>query len=283
MARKPNVTCAGCDTPMHSVRPQGRARCRPCSTACGTVGGYSKGCRCAECRGAKAADMREYVARRVERDGVAPTTARRRARRGVTPDARQSCYVCGGEMTVVRSADNERPMHSKCRWAIPKWQRTPGGVSPGRKRFAARAERAAIGSPATARVFVQGACGWCSEPFCSPSGGYCSKRCRKRAADARARPGRFNPSPRLRREVYERDGWVCGICGLPIDKPLWWPHKWSASLDHIVPQSMMLIPDHSAQNLRASHLLCNSARGDGSNMSEDELRRRASEGLEVVA
>lgn len=272
---KPNVTCAGCGKPMTSVRAQGVARCNPCSSMHGTQGRYKRGCRCDECRAAATKRVREWAKVYTEREGVAPDTALRRRARGVDPSLRPSCYVCGEEMSIVRDPGNPRPMHSRCRWLIPEWRRKPGGVSPGRKRFLARAAKAAAGSPASARVFVQGACEWCGESFCAPSGRYCSKSCRSRAAESRRHPMRFNPTPRLRREVYERDGWLCGLCDLPIDPNLCWPDKWSASLDHVVPQSHMLIPDHSASNLRAVHLQCNSMRGDGSNMSEDELRRRA--------
>ena len=269
------VDCGGCGKSMKSNRPAALARCRGCGPACGTPGRYKRGCRCEVCRAGMAERMRAYVASRIERDGASPTAAARREARGVDPAMRPACYVCGEEMSIVRDPGNPRPMHSKCRWLIPEWRRKPGGVSPGRRRFLARAERASKGSPASGRVFVQGPCGWCEEPFCSPSGRYCSKSCSRHAAEARKSPMRFKPTPRLRREVYERDGWVCGLCDLPIDPNLRWPDKWSASLDHVVPQSHMLIPDHSASNLRAVHLQCNSMRGDGSNMSEDELRRRA--------
>lgn len=271
---KPNVTCAGCGKPMTSVRAQGVAKCNPCASVHGSQGRYKRGCRCDACRAGATERMRVYVAKRRARDGASPTTAMRRLRRGVDPALRPDCFVCGVPLTVVRDPRNERPMHSKCRWSIPEWQRTPGGTSPGRKRFMARMAKAAEGRPAGGRVFVQGPCEWCEEPFCSAAGKFCSTRCRKRAAESRKRPLAFNPSPILRREVYERDGWMCGICSLPIDSALSWPHKWSASLDHVVPQSHMLVPDHSAHNLRACHLQCNAMRGDGSNMSEAELVRR---------
>jgi hypothetical protein len=63
-----------------------------------------------------------------------------------------------------------------------------------------------------------------------------------------------------RPEVYERDGWVCGICGVAIDPALKWPDPMSASEDHIVPVS--LGGDHTLANCRASHLHCNVSRGN---------------------
>jgi 5-methylcytosine-specific restriction endonuclease McrA len=47
-----------------------------------------------------------------------------------------------------------------------------------------------------------------------------------------------------------------------VDITLHYFHPLSATLDHIIPQSHMLIPDHSDRNLRLAHRSCNSARGD---------------------
>lgn len=57
--------------------------------------------------------------------------------------------------------------------------------------------------------------------------------------------------------VFERDGWVCGICGDPVDHD-------DASLDHVTPMS--LGGAHSYANTQCSHLSCNirkGARADG--------------------
>ena len=244
--------------------------------------GYRAGCRCGVCREAERLRSIDYTRRRTARDGVSQFTAyaMRKAEaegRAYVPESQRMvpCAVCG-EAVLKRVYSSDAPsMHRACRSSLPNWRRRPGGVSPARRRFVARAAKAAAGKPASKRVFIQGRCSWCEEQFCAPMGKWCSSKCKMAEKSALRHPERFNPTPRLRREVYERDGWVCGLCDLPIDSSLAWPHKWSASLDHVVPQSHMLIPDHSASNLRAVHLQCNSMRGDGSNMSEDELRRRA--------
>ena len=79
-------------------------------------------------------------------------------------------------------------------------------------------------------------------------------------AARRAQPGavieKFDP-----RDVFERDGWVCGICGDPVDPALRWPDRMSVSLDHVVPLEMG--GDHVPENARCSHLGCNTARGTG--------------------
>ena len=284
MAKK-DLPCCGCGSMMwrsSTSAPEGEAMCLACRRASHGYRGYKRGCRCELCKRGVAESMREYTAARTARDGVSQFTAyaMRRAEaegREYVPESQRMvpCAVCG-EAVLKRDYSSDAPsMHRACRSSLPNWRRRPGGVSPARRRFVARAAKAAAGKPASKRVFVQGPCSWCGEPFCSPAGEYCSPTCRVSAREARRHPMKFNPTPRLRREVYERDGWVCGLCDLPIDSSLAWPHKWSASLDHVIPQSCMLIPDHSASNLRAVHLQCNSMRGDGSNMSEDELRRRA--------
>lgn len=276
---KPNVTCADCGKPMVSVRPQGTAKCNPCSSVHGTQGRYKRGCRCDLCRAGATERMREYAAARKARTGTSVWADARRRKaeaEGRTFAREVDCALCGESVRCYGESDFA--MHRACR-------NTPDGRALAYRvahpepsvldRFRAEMAKVAEGRPASKRVFVQGPCGWCGESFCAPGGAYCSGRCRMRARESRKRPLEFNPTPMLRRAVYERDGWVCGLCDLPIDRSLAWPHKWSASLDHIVPQSMMLVPDHSAHNLRAVHLQCNAMRGDGSNMSEDELRARA--------
>ena len=62
------------------------------------------------------------------------------------------------------------------------------------------------------------------------------------------------------REVFERDGWVCGICCEPVDSALEYPHPMSKSLDHVVPLSRG--GSHSRGNAQLAHLSCNLRKGD---------------------
>jgi 5-methylcytosine-specific restriction endonuclease McrA len=61
-------------------------------------------------------------------------------------------------------------------------------------------------------------------------------------------------------EVYERDGWVCGICDEPVDRAAPFPEPLSVSLDHVKPVS--LGGSHTRDNTRCAHLRCNSKRGN---------------------
>lgn len=291
MPRNPNVTCHGCGKPMQSRLPQGEATCNPCRNARSPLEGrehgrartYRLGCRCAECRAEVARQMREYTRRRTERDGMSQFAQRNRDKataegRGYAEPYETTCPVCGLAVTG-RGRQDGPVMHRKCRHtskgirllAISRGEEV-GVVAAMRKKL----DRAAKGTPATGRVFTQGPCQWCEKPFCAPMGKWCSAKCKASDKIAKRKPHAFIPTPQLRAEVYERDNWTCGLCWHPIDSSLAWPNKWSASLDHIIPQAHMLIPDHSARNLRAVHLQCNSMRGDGSNMSEGELRARVS-------
>ncbi len=57
-------------------------------------------------------------------------------------------------------------------------------------------------------------------------------------------------------EIFERDRWICGICGYEIDKNLKTPHPRSPSIDHIIPLGRGGL--HSRDNVQAAHFGCNS-------------------------
>lgn len=53
--------------------------------------------------------------------------------------------------------------------------------------------------------------------------------------------------------VYERDGWMCGLCGAVVVRG-------EESIDHILPIS--LGGDHTWDNVQLAHRRCNSAKGN---------------------
>jgi 5-methylcytosine-specific restriction endonuclease McrA len=65
-------------------------------------------------------------------------------------------------------------------------------------------------------------------------------------------------TPYLRGDIFERDGWKCGICGGPINRRLPSSHSRGPSIDHIIPISLGG-PD-TPDNVQAAHLSCNKAR-----------------------
>lgn len=67
-------------------------------------------------------------------------------------------------------------------------------------------------------------------------------------------------NPRLRHELYERDGWICHLCELPIDRLADPNSDYAPSLDHLIPRSMGGL--HDTDNLKTAHRICNAVRKD---------------------
>jgi 5-methylcytosine-specific restriction endonuclease McrA len=83
----------------------------------------------------------------------------------------------------------------------------------------------------------------------------------------RARCKRFGVlyTPINKTAIFERDGWVCGICGDPVDKKLKWPDLYCATLDHIIALSLGPLVQgcgHIEENVQLAHFLCNLAKRD---------------------
>lgn len=61
-------------------------------------------------------------------------------------------------------------------------------------------------------------------------------------------------------EIFERDGWMCAICGHAVDKKLRYPDPMCASLEHRIPISRG--GKHTWANVACSHLGCNVNKGN---------------------
>lgn len=283
------LTCFICNLPMESrsySAPQGKAahnKCRKANEGLGVrthgQGGYKRGCRCEVCVSAKREAMQRFHARHMEDHGISQATAWKRKNRGTPAWEGINCFIC--QEPLKRPPQSERrPMHKACRAAAPNWLRYDL-PNPKIEAFKRKIEQAAAGTIGK-RVFTCGGCEWCGEYFVG-IGKFCSRKCGGTAKFTRRSSGNaFKVSPRERLAIYERDNWTCQLCKYPVDPNLKHPDIWSASLDHIIPQSVMLIPDHSPSNLRLAHLWCNSARGDGSNMTEAVFLARIAS-MEVAA
>ncbi len=62
-----------------------------------------------------------------------------------------------------------------------------------------------------------------------------------------------------RTRVFERDGWMCGICGVEVDREAKFPAPLSPSLDHVIPISRG--GGHLYSNVQLAHLSCNVKKG----------------------
>jgi 5-methylcytosine-specific restriction endonuclease McrA len=60
--------------------------------------------------------------------------------------------------------------------------------------------------------------------------------------------------------IFERDKWICGLCGDLVDKTIPWPDLLCATLDHIIPMSRG--GDHIHSNVQLAHFCCNLLKRD---------------------
>lgn len=64
--------------------------------------------------------------------------------------------------------------------------------------------------------------------------------------------------PYDRQDIFERDGWVCGICRKKVDRTKLFPHPDSPTLDHVIPLDKG--GDDAPHNLRCAHHSCNNSK-----------------------
>lgn len=259
------LSCADCAQPMHSTTgslPQGHARCQPCRRArpvlsrpkCRQCGSYmaagatgARACRkCAQwslrtCEVCSSSYKPTYGAQRTcgRVCGRVLSSRSRRPKRGETCNVRwHECLICLKPIS--------RPGVDYC---SPTCRLV---------RYGSKAKPTTV------------PCADCGEDYSTKTaanGGVC-KDCQKRAFRARFGSSdrkraryyqvAYEPIDRLR--VYERDGWICGICEEPVLPDERSPHPLSPSLDHIIPISRG--GDHLYGNVQCAHFLCNSLKGN---------------------
>jgi 5-methylcytosine-specific restriction endonuclease McrA len=89
----------------------------------------------------------------------------------------------------------------------------------------------------------------------------CAKRVGHRTRRHKERgKGKRNHSVIINRQIAERDGWICHLCGESIDPNLDRNADMALSVDHIIPKSQGG-PD-TPDNLKAAHRKCNWQRND---------------------
>lgn len=257
------VLCAGgCGELMRLTRSSADSpMCHPCRRAanpCPFGSNFKYGCRCEFCVAAQNARVKEYYRKRAaEGNPVGPHELRCCEGCGAEFQARvrpgRTCRFCS--ISCANATLNKAKSKAR-RTSLPK-------KSAVRRRAERRAAKAAAGSSGGNRVWVQGDCLVCGEPF-PPSPGaqsrYCSRDCR-----SVARSGAKWVSFEDRLRVYRRDNWVCQLCGNPMSRAYSRDDDWSPTLDHIIPRSRGGSDDLG--NLRSAHMWCNAARGNESEFS----------------
>lgn len=98
---------------------------------------------------------------------------------------------------------------------------------------------------------------------------YCSVRCRALGSRDSQKQATHRRRARLHHagcefircsDIFERDCWVCQLCGRPVDKKLVWPNDAAATLDHIRPLSRG--GGHTRANVQLAHWGCNRNKRD---------------------
>jgi hypothetical protein len=120
----------------------------------------------------------------------------------------------------------------------------------------------------TELVGIEEICRYCGSVFtferkAATSGlAYCSAECRKFSNTQRARLRQAKvAAPFIDwRQVAERDGWTCGICGEPVDPDAPTRAPQSPSVDHII--ALANGGEHSWKNVQLAHLGCNASKRD---------------------
>lgn len=103
-------------------------------------------------------------------------------------------------------------------------------------------------------------CQECGQEFTtrSPVAKWCSALCRIRdngRAAARRRGDGAGAVPYIDREIFERDGWRCYLCGKPVKHTTARTNPAGATIDHIVPLSRG--GTDSPDNVATAHWRCN--------------------------
>lgn len=125
--------------------------------------------------------------------------------------------------------------------------------------------------PYKPKVTGVGSCLACGQPFPTNKKKrlHCSSECAeatihsrnwKHLQRRRARLKGATTESFSRLEIFERDNWMCGLCGESIDPQAKLPNQMSASVDHIIPIAGG--GSHERANVQAAHLRCNVLKGD---------------------
>lgn len=84
---------------------------------------------------------------------------------------------------------------------------------------------------------------------------FCTQQC---ANDIRWLEG-IHEETFSRKEIFDRDGWVCQLCNEPVGKGYSYPHARCATIDHIKPIARG--GKHTRANCQLAHFSCNCSKG----------------------
>lgn len=178
------------------------------------------------------------------------------------------CQHCGVPFErEARPGNPTRYCTPKCKERAKNAARQPSRGAP-RARRARLEKKLALAAEGSGPkwVLVAGLCCRCGTGFTTwVRSSYCSAACRggrktptaKLARREREKGWKLTKARRL--AVYERDLWVCQLCGIPVDKDARGTMEPDApSIDHIV--ALADGGAHAPDNLQTAHRACNTAK-----------------------
>jgi len=254
--------CAHCGASLIGKRPNAKV----CSPRCSRALGYLR--RRGTANHAKHVSM--YRAKRKAATPVVTCAAcgagwQRRLRVDIR---RRFCFECvpPGDKAASRNMSVRFPDPETAAMLAEKRAGEARAAARNRRRSAARRRlaKAALGSAGRCHL-VMGWCRECGNAFVvrQVEGVWCSAKCRRRGIGREARyrrrarvaGGRVN-----RQAVFKRDGWICQLCGQPVDRTASVPDPLAATIDHVVPLAKG--GEHNDANAQCAHFMCNCLKSD---------------------
>lgn len=126
------------------------------------------------------------------------------------------------------------------------------------------------------RTFFSGPCRRCGEHFTiidQAASSYCSLKCQRADCKDRRRVlkrGAAGGELVYRKRIFERDRWICQLCGRRVKRSAVAPHPKSPTIDHIVPLAEG--GRHEPANVQCAHFICNALKGAGVAGAGEQLR-----------
>lgn len=106
-------------------------------------------------------------------------------------------------------------------------------------------------------------CAGCGGHFSArrPEARWCSTTCANRHwGNVRARQrGQLSEAKYTDLEIFERDGWRCHLCRMPVNRDVPRLHPDGATIDHLIPASLGGVDEPA--NVATAHWKCNRSKG----------------------
>ena len=256
-------TCAACGAVFESTTPQAKYCSRDCQII-HRIETAATGCAVDGC-------LNKHRAR-----GLCATHYNQRFQPERHRTSQVPCTVCGTPVEKVSRGDRRPVCSLDCRyyltWGEHKSERDARLEAERRShmqlvgpvRFNKTTEPPTTTIPSTMTRLISTQCRDCGTWFIDYAAGKnrrpavtCSDTCARRWARHRRK---FWVPYRTRLWIYRRDNWTCQLCQQPVTQDYDPNDMWSASLDHIIPQSHG--GTHDPSNLRLAHRYCNAIRSD---------------------